>query len=237
MTRKQKIASLLKRIQFLDLSAFVSTPRGERETNIREYVDRPKGAFPTYEPFRNCTQGIYGVRLGLDMSAPLSRAQLEYAIRRACKGRYEAMNLAAAASLMDLLEKNPFSGAYHHEAKSLPLGTDRKCAFRLGCYLVRDEHAVFQFPYPRRSRLSDQQLHTMLSFIHYAYAVDDYSEALIEIADLSAETNYIYLDGRRQQAPRCPRIFKMPPTGPISREMLQEEVQDVHEILMRLSEE
>lgn len=237
MTRKQQIASLLKRIQFLDLSAFVSTPRGERETEIRKYVDRPRGPFPSYEPFRKCVQGMYGVSLGLDTSAPLSRAKLEYAIRLACRGKYEAMNLAAATSLMDLIEKNPFAAAYHHEARSLPLGRDRKCAFRIEYYLVRDGHAVFQFPFPRRSRLSDQQLHTMLSLIHYAYAVDDYSEALIEIADLSAETDYIILDGRRQQAPRCPRLFKMPASGPISRDLLQEEVQDVHDILMRLSEE
>jgi len=237
VTRKQKIASLLKRIQFLDLSAFVATPRADRENEIRAYVDRTRGVFKSYEPFRKCVNGIYGVSLGLDPTPPLTGAKLEYAVRKTCEGKDEGMNLSAAFALVDLLSSSSAFSAYHHVERSLPLGTDRRCAFRIEHYLVRDGEAIFQFPYPRRKRLSDHQLHTMMSLIHFAYATGDYSDAAVEIADLSAEQDYIYLDGRREQGPRCPRIVTMPAKGPLSREMLQEEVQNVHDILMRLSEE
>lgn len=237
MNRKQQIGSLLKRMQFIDLASFVATPPSTREAEIRKYLDRSRGPFPTYEPFRKCTSGIFGVERELDISPKLSREQVAFSIRLACKGKDEAMNLDAASALLDLIASQEAFSAYDFPARSLSLGLDRKCAFRLEHYLVRSSEPVFQFPYPRRTRLSDKQLHVMLSLIHRAYAVDDYSMAKVEIADLSAETDYIYLDGRRSPAPRSPRIVALGDRGPLSKDALEADIQDVYDIMMRLAAE
>lgn len=237
MNRKQQIGSLLKRIQFVDLASFVATPPAGRKEEIRNYLDRTGGAFPTYEPFRKCISGIYGVERELDLSPKLSATQVEAAVRRACKGRFEAMNLSAAQALLYLIQVQDAFVAYDCFPRSLSLGLDRKCAFRIEHYMVRGDEPIFQFPYPRRTRLSDHQLQVMLSLIHHTYAVDDFAAAKVEIADLSADVQYIYLDGRRTQAPRSPRLVTLGQHGPISREQLQSDVQHVYDIMMQLSEE
>ena len=77
----------------------------------------------------------------------------------------------------------------------------------------------------------------MMSLIHLAYVRDDYSEAAVEIADLSAAEKSIRTSIGRVKAPRMPRVIPMPADGPIARDLLQTEIQDVYRILMSLAEE
>ena len=111
MNRKQRIAGLLKRFQFIDLSAAVSRTGSERERFLRDYADRRDGKYPTYEPFRSATGTIYGVSLGLDPSGPRSWPEIEAGVRRTCKGENEDMNLEAAKCLFDLVRAGPEASA------------------------------------------------------------------------------------------------------------------------------
>lgn len=147
------------------------------------------------------------------------------------------MNLSAAESLQSLLKDAPFEAYEHGLPESLKLGTDNKCFFRLGHYLVRADKAVFQFPYPRRTRLSEHELQIMLSLIHYAFVKNDFEGAEVEIADLSCEAGSIKVDGVRVRAPRSPRIVRLIGGAAIDRVELQEQIDDVYRILIELGDE
>lgn len=237
MSRKQDIAGLLKRYQFIDLSIAVGTDPELREQHLRDYVDRPKTKFPTYEPFRSAIGGIYGVSLGLDPTEPQPWPKIETAVRVKCAGENEDMNLDAAKALFSLVREDELAKAYHHPERTLFLGPDRSCRFRLGHYLIRGDKAVFQFPFPRSSRLSERQLLVMMSLISLAYARDDFSEAHVEIADLTRENGHYYEKGKKYHLPRSPRVVSMPPTGPLHREQLEADIQDVYRILLKLADE
>lgn len=236
MSRKATIAALLKRYQFVDLSIAVGMSPSHREQHLRQYVDRRAGYFSTYEPFRKAVGAVYGVSLGLDTSPVLGWPEISAGIRRSCRGRDEDMNLEAAKALYDLVREDIIQ-AYPHPEQSLPIGPDRKVGFRLGHYLVRDDRAIFQFPYPRRSRLSEQQLATMLSLIKRTYAQGDFGGADVEIADLSAEDAFEYCDGARIKAARSPRIVSLTDSAEIPDDELISGIQDVYDILMRLADE
>ena len=210
MSRKHRIASVLKRFQFIDLARAVSARGPERVKFLEAYVDRSGGPYSTYSPFRSAIAGICGVSLGLDPSAPGNWPSIESAIRRSCKGRDEAMNLDAAKCMFDVVQNDDMQ-AYFIPQRSLPLGTDRACRFGIEHYLVRGDKAVFQFPYPRRTRLS------------------------VEIADLSVEKPYIYTSGRREPAPRVSRIIRLAKANVISREILEPEISDIYRVLMELA--
>lgn len=238
MNRKTRVAGLLKRFQFIDLARFVAMNGDTRISELRRYVDRESGVFPTYEPFRRCVGGIYGIQLDLDPSPASDWPAIEEAVRRACKGRDEGMNLDVARALFDFLRAHEDStSAYPHQERSLLLAPDRKCFFRLGHYLVRDDRIVFQFPYPRRTRLPDYELHVMMSLIHYGYAFGDFDGAAIEIVDLSSEQDRIRIDGRLLTAPRAPRRVTMPSEGPLNRAVLESEIQKVYSALLALADE
>ena len=235
-SKKQRVASVLKRFQFIDLARAVARTGSERESYLRDYVSRKKGRFQTYEPFRKSILGIYGVRRSLDPTPRPSRDAIEAAVKRACKGIDEAMNVDAALCLYDLVSDDQ-AAAFDHFPQSLVLGEDRRCSFRLEHYIVRGQEAVFQFPYPRRSRLSEFEYSVMMSLLHYGYVKGDFEEARVEIADLSCEGVSVRVDGQRQAAPRAPRVLQMPRQAVISREELAPEVQDIHRILMQIANE
>jgi hypothetical protein len=234
-TRKQRIASVLKRFQFIDLARAVALQGKLREDFLRMYVDRPRGAFPSYEPFRRSVKGIYDVEMPLLGAKKASRSDIAEAVRRECRGKDEDLNLDASLCLFDFLEEFD-QRAFDHPARTLPLGTDRKCAFRLSHYLVRNDVAIFQFPYPRKSRLDDHTLQVMLSLIHYAYALDDFAEAAVEIVDLSCDP--VANAGRSKDAPplRNPRLVELSPAGVMERAELENNVQDIYRVLMEISE-
>ncbi|ULB08732.1 hypothetical protein ORIO_02120 [Cereibacter azotoformans] len=77
----------------------------------------------------------------------------------------------------------------------------------------------------------------MASLIYYSYVIGDYSQATVEIADLSAEYATVRVDGRRQTGPRVPRILRWDPAELLSLEELEPEVQDVHRILLMIGDE
>jgi hypothetical protein len=226
-TRRTIIAGLLKRFQFIDLARVVALPPSTRKDWLRKYVDRPGGKFATYEPFRKCTGGIYGVAPGLDPTPPLDWQGIEEAIVRACDGENEDMNLSAAKALHEVLGYRSFR-AYPHPERSLRLGPDRTVAFRLDRLLVRDDRAVFQFPYPRRSSLQPEEVRLMLSLIHYSYVFGDVADAAVELADLSCPP---------RAKDREPRIISLDRSDLIDRDELGGRIQEVYAILMELSVE
>lgn len=235
-SKKQRVAGLLKRFQFIDLSRAVTAQGENRRTFLRDYAFG--GAPPSsYEAFRKCIGGLYGVRRGLDISPRPTAEEALAAVRRACKGKNEDMNLSAAESLQSLLKDASFEAYEHGLPESLKLGTDNKCFFRLGHYLVRGDKAVFQFPYPRRTRLSERELQIMLSLIHYAFVKNDFEGAEVEIADLSCEAGSFRVDGVRVRAPRSPRIVRLVDGAAIDRAELQEQIDDVYRILIELGDE
>lgn len=235
-TKKQRVAGVLKRFQFIDLARAVAARGENRRQFLSNYTRRKEGRFPTYEPFRRCIPGIYGVERGLDLTPKPSRAQLTEAVRRECGGLDEDMNLGAFEALMQLVEEDDYR-AFEVPERSLRLALDRKCFFRLKHYMVRDEHLVFQFPYPRRTRLSEYEFSIMMALIRFAYAKDDYEAATIEIADLSCEVLSISVEGRTVRAQRSPRVLRESDAPPVDRGILQFEIEDVYRILMEISEE
>ncbi len=194
-------------------------------------MDRTTGPFPSYEPFRKCVAGIYDVEPPLPVTVKASRASIETDVRRACKGKDEDLNLEVALCLFDFLESFD-QRAFTHDTRTLRLGTDRKCFFRIEHYLVREERAIFQFPYPRKTRLDPQTHRVMMSLVHYAYAVDDFADASVELLDLSCDP------GDRFSKPlRAPRLISLEPEDLLDRSDLESRVQEVYTILMALAEE
>ena len=147
------------------------------------------------------------------------------------------MNLGAAKALYELVNDYDSGAAYFIDERSLQLGPDRACRFHMEHYLVRDEELIFQFPYPRRNRLSHVELVTMMSLVQLAYATGDFADAHIEIADLSPERSYVYRDGIRVRSERQPRVVRLQKDEAIPLAQLQADIQDVYALLMKLADE
>lgn len=235
-TKKQRVGTLLKRFQFIDLARAVTATGQNRKTFLREYAFG-KAPLASYEPFRKCLDGLYGVTRDFDPSPRPTSEEALSAVRRTCRGKDEDLNLEAARSLLELIGDRPFEAYEHHLPQSLRLGPDNKCFFRLEHYLVRDGKAVFQFPYPRRTRLSDRELDIMLSLIHFAFARGDFEGAEVEVADLSCAVRTIRSAGVTVRGPRAPRLIRLDPTAVIDRTELQNEIDDVYRVLMELGDE
>ena len=232
----KRAVALINRIQFVDLARAVAQPRSDRKDWLRTYLNRKTGNFPTYEQFRKATPTIYGVQRVLDPSPLVSRDDLERNLIKACKGNYTEMNVEAALTLFDLVRRGDCA-AYDHAPKTLKLGLDRHAAIRIDQYVVRNDELIFQFPYPRRERLSESELRLMMSMIHYAYAQGDFAAAQVEIADLSAVGTTIWSSGERLPAAREPRIVKLGPGELIDRRAMEPEIQTVHDLLLEIGSE
>lgn len=234
--RKQRVASLLKRLQFIDLTRAVAAAPEFKKRLLTSYVDREAQRFRSYEPFRKCVGGIYGVVRGLDPTDRPDRGTLIEAVRRACKGIDENMNLEAAMCLFDQLQSDDYT-AYDHPVRSLSLGMDRKCVFRFGHYIVRGGEAVFQYPYPRRTRLTEYEYSVMMSLISLAYATGDFEGAAVEIADLSCVATSQTISGQRVRSDRSPRIMRLTTDMVVDRAELQAKVNEVHGLLQEIGDE
>lgn len=236
--KKRKAVNLLNRIQFIDLAQAVTVSRPGRRDWLREYLRRALRStrFPSYRYFRDAIPTIYGVQRGLDTSPPISRTALEKHVRQACRGTDEIINIDAALTLFDLVRPTGYA-AYDHPPKNLPLGLNRTAAIGLAVYLVDDSQLVFQFPYPRRSRLDDRTIQILLSIIHHAYAVDDFEGAAVELADLSCDGfgPRSRKDGLAEV--RSPRIVRLSHSALISMDDLGPEIQSVHDLLLEIADE
>lgn len=236
---KRQVTNLLNSIQFIDLAQAVNQPRSERKDWLRRYVFRrldKKGRFSSYAPFRNAIGTIYGVTRGLDPKPQMEWEEFEPYLIKSCAGKDVDMNVSAGRALFDLV-RCPENAAYDYPAQALPLGQKRFAVIGLRHYIVRDEEAIFQFPYPRRSRLSDQDYELMMSLIHYAYAQGDYANAQIEVADLSCVGSGKRKGLSDESGPRDPRIIRLAQSRLISKHDLELEVQNVHELLLEIAEE
>lgn len=235
---KRKAVGLLNRIQFIDLAEAVTVSSVARKDWLRTFLHRAVrgGKFPSYRYFREAIPTIYGTTRGLDPSPPIGRDELERYMKVACNGVDEGINIDAALALFDTIRPLAYT-AYDHPQKTLPLGLKRTAAIGLNCELVKDEELIFQFPFPRRSRLDDHTIKVMLSIIHHAYAVGDREDAVVELADLSC--NFVTAESRRERLPqvRSPRIIRLSRDDLISLDDLAPEIQSVHDLLLELGEE
>lgn len=235
-TRKQKVAQLLNRFQFIDLAEAVTQPRQNRKAWLNTYLERKGGKFPSYRYFRSAIPTIYGVQRGLDPSPVVGRGEIERYVRESATPEDEARNVEAALALFDLVRPQNYT-AYDHEERTLPLGRSRSATIGLKVELVRGEDLLFQYPYPRTKRLDDHTIVVLLSVLHHAYAVGDREGASIELADLSFD--FETTESRREKLPRvrAPRIVRLLPRDLISLDDLTSEVQNVHDLLLELGDE
>lgn len=236
--KKQEAVKLLNRFQFIDLAQAVTQSRPMRKEWLGKYLDRAirGGKFPSYRYFRNAIPSIYGVQRGLDPSPIIGRKEIERYVRGSCTPDDEANNVDAALALFDLVRPREYI-AYDHPERNLPLGRSRVAPIGLNVELVRDPELIFQYPYPRRTRLDDFTITVLLSIVHHAYAVGDRENAIIELADLSCELDSS--EARKLKLPRvrAPRIIRLAPCDLISLDDLTQEVQNVHELLLQLGDE
>lgn len=236
--RKQEVVKLLNRFQFIDLAQAVTQSRPTRKAWLSKYLDRAVrgGKFPSYRYFRKAIPSIYGVERGLDPSPMVGRKEIERYVRGTCTPDDEANNVDAALTLFDLIRPKGYI-AYDHPERHLPLGRSRAAPIGINVELVRDPELIFQYPYPRRTRLDDFTIVVLLSIVHHAYAVGDREAAIVELADLSCDLSSE--EARRLKLPRvrAPRIIRLSAADLLSLDDLTQEVQNVHELLLELGDE
>lgn len=237
-SKKRKVNSLLNRFEFIDLATAVSQPQSNRKEWLRKYLNRSlakKGRFKTYKPFRNAIPTIYGVTRELDPSPPVSRKHLEIYVEKACKGTDVDMNVEAALTLYDLIAPEKYT-AYDHEPRDLPLGLQKRASIGINTYLVQDDTVIFQFANPRRVRLKPDVLILIMSMIQHTYAVGDFENAVISIADLSTK-GAGSTSKERMPSVRAPIIRYLDRADLISMDDMAPIIQDVHDLLIEIGNE
>lgn len=172
----------------------------------------------------------------MDASPAVGWDRIEPELVKACKGTDTDKNVEVAKALFDLVRPRKYL-AYDHQSRDLNLGGGRKAAIGLEHYLIDKDVALFQYPYPRRHRLSDDEYRLMMSLIHFAYVRDDFEEAVVEVADLSCPIGYAGKKIKGVSYPRDPRIVRLERSQILNRHELAAEVQNVHELLLEIGEE
>jgi hypothetical protein len=157
---------------------------------------------------------------------PPSWSEIERRIQRSA-GKFNAeANVQAARLLRDLLSSRHFKSVLTPE-QEIHIAPGRVVKIGLNFYLVESDRVIFQFVQPRAdARLTDQVARTLMSLVHYAYAVGDFENACIEMADLSA---------RFPGEERMPRFHSLAAGDLMTRSELNEEIDKVHGILFRLA--
>ena len=97
-------------------------------------------------------------------------------------------------------------------------------------YITDGERSIFQFPQLRAERLEYYEMVVLGSVVFHAYVRGDYSNAEIEIADISKDPDY----RPRKNAQREGRICLVPREEIIELASLSEEIDDVYAILREL---
>lgn len=235
--KRRKVANLLNRIQFIDLAQAANQTLSNRKPWLRHYLDRALSENPTnwpsYEVFRKAIPSIYGVKRDLDPSPDLTHAEICNSVKKACRGQHVNMNVEATTMLYSLVQPKKYS-AYDHPEQSLALGMHRKAAIRINHYLVSGPNIIFQYPYPRKTPLNDDELLLAMSMISHSYAVDDFEGAIIEVADLSCEYTPSSGDVTKE---RVPRIHRLNQHDLISMDEMSARIQSVHDLLIEIGNE
>lgn len=225
MGSKDKALNLLKRFPFTDLAVAVARKGALREKFLRGFVESG-GIARSYRWTRGATGLIYCVELPMFPAPVLSWREVEKAIRDVANDYNVESNVEAGQALFDLVRPKKYK-AYSHDEQVLRVGLKQIVSVGLNFYIVDGDRLVFQFPQPRAQCVFDDHVAiTMMSVMHHAYAVGDFADADVEIADVSCE---------EEKGPRMPRIRKLEQEDLMSLEELNKEIVDVYEILRGLA--
>jgi len=213
-------------MMFLDIARAVAVPLGKRKDWLRNFI-KPKNIPQNYKAFRRSLRRIYRVPLGLDNSPAPTRQEIEKAISADSNDINLDNNLEVALALFDYLATQEFL-SFEHDQKQLRIGPHRKISFDLDFYIARGGTAVFQYPYPRATRLTHPQIRIMLHLIREVYCIDDFEHADVELVELSRAT------GTKGRQSLCYSISDFEPfeVGELVRE-----IQTVHNLLLEIDAE
>lgn len=220
-----KAERLINRFPVSDLALALSFKGQKRQRFLRNFVESQ--VIKSYRALRETAPQIYNVRQPLFPELePPSWSDIERKIRRIAGARNADANLAAAHELRFLLSQREFQ-AYPHPPQSIHIAPGRRIQIGIDFYLVEGDEVIFQFLQPRLDdRMKHQVSRTLMSLIHYAYVFGDFEAARVEIANLSAPA---------PGADREPRFERLTPTELPSRNELNGEIEDVHEVLQWLA--
>lgn len=225
MPISDKAKRAIARFPVTDLAVAVGRNRTAREGVLRDFL----GHIPrsSYAATRGAAGLIYGVELPFDTTGLVPWEKIAAQIRRTAAAHDVERNVEAAKCLFDLVRPAGYK-AYPIEPEPLRVATGRKVIIDLPYHLVDGERLVFQFLHARRTRESDSVIRALASMIHHAYAVGDYADAEIEVADLSQPEKKI--------KERGPCIRAVPRADIMSLSELTAEIEDVHGMLLSIAE-
>lgn len=229
MSGSTKAQNLLRRFPLTDLAIAVAQRGSNREAFLRRFVESRTGA--SYEWTRAAAQLIYCVeqpmfRAPMFPTLVLPWEAIEAQIRRLATPHNVARNVEASRALFDLVRPRGYK-AYYHDPQVLRVRLLQVVPIDLAFYCLDGTRLLFQFPQPRRQALSDEVVAVMISIIHHAYAVGDYAEADVEIADLGTLPT---------TDERAPRIRTIPKGDILGREELTAQIAEVYDALRILAE-
>lgn len=229
MSKKLSKAQILKkfaRFPVTDLAIAIGRPAARREPFLRRYL----AGEPAYSfgAVRRAAYAIYGVQLPLVDLPRETWDQIEALIKEKARPHEYDLNIKAAKLLISLISPRKFD-AFPYPKQFIQVGPGRVVPFELSYYLVEGDKLIFQYLQPRAEPAFDDRTATVLmSLVSMAYAFGDYSNAWIEIADLSAV---------EPGGPRKPRFRQIERSKLLTSEDLNAEISDVYAIMKRLYDE
>jgi hypothetical protein len=229
MSKKLSKGQILKkfaRFPVTDLAIAIGRPAAKREPFLRRYL----AGDPAYSfaAIRIAAHAIYGVKLPLADLPRETWEQIEVLIKQKARPHELELNIKAAKLLVKLVSSRTFD-AYPYQKQFIQVGAGRIVPIELSYYLVESDRLVFQYLQPRAEPAFDDRTSLVLmSLVKMAYAFGDYSDAHIEIADLSAIEAH---------GPRMPRFRQFEHSELLTADDLNAEISDVYAIMKRLYEE
>lgn len=200
--------------------------RPSAEPFLRRYL----AGDPAYSfgAVRGAAHAIYGVKLPLVDLPRETWEQIETLIKEKARPHEFELNIKAAKLLVKLVSSRNFD-AYPYPKQFIQVGAGRIVPIGLSYYLVENDRLIFQYLQPRAEpAFDDRTALVLVSLVKMAYAFGDYSDASIEIADLSAiEAN----------GPRKPRFRQFERSALLTADDLNAEISDVYAIMKRLYDE
>lgn len=238
MTRKQEVASLLKRYEFIDFAKVVAVSPDRRKEYLRIYIDRdPKGRWPSYKGLRMLTPDIAGVVRGLDPTSIPDLPTILRGLRDVCHPDDYDLNVEAASVFFGFVRGLDLDAYSDHPKGSLRIGPDRTIQMGVEHYVVDRDRGIFRYVYPRRDRLLGHIPAILLSLIHHNFVQGDYDQFEVEMIDLSCEERVGPRGGISFARVRSPRVVPLDVRELWSRERLNNEANHIYGLLMEIADE